>query len=135
MGGMAVSVVRVKPGVRFDVIAPAGFRILSAIDALAVKLGRDITLTCGTDFHQMPDPHCTGEAYDFGITGWSAQEIELAVRFLRLTLGDAFTVLYEVPRLPMDPTLRPLAYVNANATGPHFHIQRKKGTTWPPGQP
>ena len=129
---MSVSVVRVKPGVRFDIIAPAGFRILAAIDALTQKLGRDVLITCGTDSHTLPDPHCKGEAYDVGVFGWSATEIESALRHMRLALGDPFTVLYEVPVRPSDPTLRPLAYVNPKATGNHFHIQRKMNTEYPP---
>lgn len=129
---MGVSVVRVKPGVTFGVIAPAGFRILAAIDGLTSVLGRDVILTSGTDYHQLPDPHSSGEAYDFGVSGWSAKEIALAMTHLRSRLGDPFTVLYEVPTVPTDPALAAIAYANPKATGPHFHIQRKKGTTYPP---
>mgnify|MGYP003500660993 CR=1 FL=1 len=127
-----IPVLRVRDaGVRFDRILPSGFRILAALDRLATTLGRDVVLTCGTDSHVMPDPHVRGEAYDVSIKGWSATDIDTAHKELRSQLGPAFTVLYEVPSQPSDPTLRPIAYVNSKATGPHFHIQVKKGTTYP----
>lgn len=125
-------VLRARPSVKFDTIKPAGFRLLAALDSLPDLLKRDVELTSGTDSHRPPDPHWSGEAYDISIKGWSADEIELALRHLRLKLGDAFTVLYEVPKPPSDPTLRSLAYINVGATGDHFHLQRKKGTVYPP---
>lgn len=127
-----IPVVLTKPGVRFDCIAPAGFRILAAIVACAAALGRDILITSGTDSHSLPDPHARGCAYDIGLANWSADNISQGLTFLRGNLGPLFTVLYEVPRKPLDPTLIPLAYVNSVATGPHFHIQPLKGSTWPP---
>ena len=47
-------------------------------------------------------------------------------------VGDGFTVLYEVPVMPQDTDLRSIAYVNADATGPHFHIQVRKASEYPP---
>lgn len=129
---MSVRVVRAKGDVKFDRIAPAGFRILSALDLLTSKVDRDLLITSGTDFHLPPDPHALGEAYDLSVVGWSVVELALALRFLRLTLGDPFTILYEVPVAPEDATLRSMATVNPHATGAHLHIQRKKGTTYPP---
>lgn len=120
------------PSVRFDVIKPAGFRILSAIDQAAQHVGVDLVITAGTDSHQLPDPHVTGEAYDVSVKGLSAQQIADVKASLTTTLGPLFTVLYEVPATPSDPTLRAIAYVNTAASGAHVHIQRKKGTTFPP---
>ena len=130
-----MNVVRHRPGARFDVIAPAGFRILAALDQTAQDCRVDLMVTCGTDSHAMPDPHVTGEAYDVSVLGLSAQQIADVKANLDAALGPLFTVLYEVPSVPSDPTLRPIAYVNVKATGPHFHIQRKKGTTFPPVWP
>ena len=124
-------VTRVRAGVTFDVIAPAGFRLLAAIDRLTTVVPHDVIITSGTDSHTAPDPHATGEAYDIGVSGWTPGEILAALLFLQTTLGPAFTVLYEVPRLPLDPALAAVAYVNVKATGPHFHLQRCKGTSWP----
>src|SRR5208283_2898249 len=61
-----MNVVRVKDGVEFTVIAPGGFRILSAIDRVAASCGTDLTITSACDGeHSGPnDPHHRGEAYD-----------------------------------------------------------------------
>lgn len=127
-----MNVVRHRPSVRFDVIGPAGFRILSAIDRAAYDCRVDLMITSGTDSHAAPSAHITGEAFDVSVKALSAQQIADVKAHLERSLGALFTVLYEVPQVPSDPTLRPIAYVNAKATGPHFHIQRKKGTTFPP---
>jgi hypothetical protein len=126
-----VNVVRAKADVQFATIAPAGFRILAALDALARTLRKDILLTCGTEAHTNPDPHATGEAYDVGLVGWTPADITTALATLRATLGPAFTVLYEVAQRPSDPALAALAFVNPKATGPHFHIQRTINTVYP----
>ena len=124
-------VLRHRPSVRFDLIAPAGFRILSALDRTAYEVRVDLWITSGTDSHAA-GAHPTGEAFDVSVKGFSAQQIADVKASLERYLGPLFTVLYEVPQVPSDPTLRPLAYVNVKATGSHFHIQRKKGTTYPP---
>ena len=122
-----MNVVRHRPGARFDVIAPAGFRILAALDQAAQDCRVDLMVTCGTDSHALPDPHVTGEAYDVSVLGLSAQQIADVKANLDAALGPLFTVLYEVPSVPSDPTLRSIAYVNVKATGPHFHVQKRKG--------
>ena len=127
-----MNVVRHRPSARFDQIRPAGFRILAALDQAAQSCRVDLMITCGTDSHAAPDPHVTGEAYDVSVHGLSAQQIADVKAILAQILGSLFVVLYEVPAVPSDPTLRPIAYVNVQATGPHFHIQRRRGTTFPP---
>ena len=127
-----MNVVRHRPSARFDVIAPAGFRILAALDQAAQDCMIDLMITSGTDSHVAPDPHLTGEAYDVSGKGLSAQQISDVKTSLEDMLGPLFTVLYEVREVPSDPTLRSIAYVNVKATGPHFHIQRRRGTTFPP---
>ena len=126
-----MNVLRHRPGVRFDHIAPAGFRILSALDQATDACQTDLAITSGTDSHTA-GAHPGGEAYDVSVLGLSADTIEAVYVFLKQTLGPLFTVLYEVPTSPSDPTLRPIAYINAAATGPHFHIQKGRGTTFPP---
>ena len=61
-----MSRVLVKPGVLFSTIAPAGFRLLSAIEAAARALPFDLTITSACDGeHSGPeDPHHSGNAYD-----------------------------------------------------------------------
>lgn len=127
-----MNVLRHRPSVKFDRIAPAGFRILAALDEATQRCGVDLTLTSGTDSHKEPSAHCTGEAYDVSVIGLSVAHAVALHSYLTARLGPAFTVLYEVQRLPEDTRLKAIAYVNAKATGAHFHIQRKKATVFPP---
>lgn len=126
------AIVTHRPAVRFDRIGAAGFKILSAIQRAAETCAWDLEITSGTDSHTAPSAHVTGEAYDLSVKGMSAQTIEDVKKALEAALGPLFTVLYEVPFRPSDPTLRPIAYINTKATGPHFHIQRRKNTIYPP---
>lgn len=127
-----MTILSARPSAKFGVIAPAGFRILSALDQAAQACRFDLVITCGTDGHPPADPHATGEAYDVSVKGMAPETIiDLTVCLERL-LGPLFTVLYEVPVLPPDPRLKALATLNVHATGPHVHVQRKHGTTFPP---
>lgn len=127
-----IHVTRHKPSVRFALIAPAGFRILAAIDALPATIGRDVYLSCGTEGHPPTDPHSTGEAFDISVMGWTGAEIETALRTLRGTLGSAFYAQYEVTSTANDLTPSRLAVVNPAASGSHVHVQRAKSTIYPP---
>ena len=113
-----MAVVRVKPGVEFAVIAPAGFRILSAIDQVTAKCSQDITITSGSDGdHSGPsDPHHTGEAYDVRSQGMQPSDKTNFLADVMTVLGwDQFYGFLEA----------------ANTDNEHFHFQRKKGTTYP----
>ena len=61
-----IPVLRDKEGVQYTRIAPAGHRLLAALDNACVQLGFDLTITSACDgAHSGPnDPHHTGEAYD-----------------------------------------------------------------------
>ncbi len=59
-------------------------------------------------------------------------KIVQAYNYLTSILGALFTVLYEVPSMPANGALQTIAYINAGATAPHFHVQVKKGHTYPP---
>lgn len=127
-----LSVVRVKPGVKFDRIAPAGFVILALCHAATRVLGIDLTISCGSEGHPLEDPHTSGEAYDLSVAAWTADVVLRVRAFFIETLGPPFTVLYETPSMPSEPRLAAIAVVNPAATAPHLHIQRKKGTIYPP---
>ena len=60
-----MAVVKVKEGVT-AILSPAGIRLLGVLDTVARLLGRDITITSGSDGeHSGPDdPHHKGNAYD-----------------------------------------------------------------------
>lgn len=125
-------VLRQLASVQFAHIAPAGFRILAALVETAEHLAVDLMITSGTDSHTPPDPHASGEAYDVSVASLDPARIIGIKNLLEQILGSSFAVLYEVPTLPEDPHLRAVAYLNRAATGSHFHIQRKKGTVYPP---
>lgn len=117
----------------FARIQPAGFRILAALDTATRALGVDLEITCGTEDHAPDDPHSTGEAYDVRTRGLPVAMVLKVLAFLRQMLPEAyFTVLLETPQAFTDPALASAQYVNPHATGQHLHIQRRKGTTYPP---
>lgn len=124
-------VLYVKTGVKFDRIAPAGFRILAALHETAQACVRSLTITCGTEKHGPTDPHTLGEAYDIRSRTLTHADKERIVRTLILTLSDGdddapvetsggwatrwFFVFLEQPGTPHE----------------HFHAQRRKGRIYP----
>lgn len=112
--------VRVKDGVRFDRIAPAGFKILSVIQNATFIFDVDMVITSGTDSHPPNDPHTEGAAYDIRTSNIPDKTVLDIVKYLRANLGPAFFVQYESK------------LINPNATAPHIHVQRKAGTVYPP---
>lgn len=110
--------VRVKPGVEFTTIAPAGFRILAAIQAAVLELGYDLTITSACDGeHSGPDdPHHTGEAYDIRSHDCPDKDVAFA------------TIMRPLPWQEFWGFLEAIGTPNE-----HFHIQRKRGTIYPPG--
>lgn len=112
-----MGVVQVKSNVQFQTIAPAGFRILSAIDQCAAKLDCDLVITSGTDgLHSGPlDPHHTGEAYDVRSHDFSQEQKDLILAQINTMLGDRFYGFLEAPGQDNE----------------HFHWQRAKNTVYP----
>lgn len=125
------SVVYVKTGVRFDRIAPAGMRILSAVEHAARECQRSLTITCGTEAHGPNDPHTKGEAYDVRSRKIPVHEkrhvLQAIMAWLREDEDDApvetagglatrhFFGFLEQPGTPHE----------------HLHIQRRRGTVYP----
>jgi hypothetical protein len=112
-----MSVILVKSNVLFTRIAPGGFRILSAIDQVAAQLGVDLVITSACDGeHSGPeDPHPEGKAYD--VRSHDLGDLkEKVIASIMAILG------YE----------RFYGFIEAEGTdNEHFHIQVKKGTTYP----
>lgn len=114
-----MGVVQVKDGVQFTKIAPAGFRILSAIDQCAASLSHDLVITSACDGeHSGPaDPHHTGEAYDIRTHDFPNGSLKQQVL-------DGI-----MQKLGRD---RFYGFLEAEGTDrEHLHIQRKKGTVYP----
>lgn len=117
----------------FDRISPAGFRILGALESAARALDLNLIITCGTEDHPADDPHTRGEAYDIRVRDLSVENMISVIHFLHEAfVPDAFTVLLETPIGFSDPRLVAIQYLNPQASGPHLHVQPKKGTVYPP---
>jgi hypothetical protein len=114
-----MSVLRVKSGVLFTVIAPGGFRILSAIDQACAKLNiGDFVITSACDgVHSGPeDPHHRGEAIDARSHEFTPEQKDVILANVMTTLGwDHFYGFLESPGTDNE----------------HFHFQVKKGTVYP----
>ena len=107
-----------KSGVLFAVIAPGGFRILSALEQASEKLGIDLVITSACDgVHSGPDdPHYKGEAYDARSHDFDEEQKDKILAAVMLILGwDYFFGQLESPGSPNE----------------HFHYQVKKGATYP----
>lgn len=117
----------------FSRILPAGFRILAALDNATRLIGADLTITCGTEGHGPDDPHTLGEGYDVRVRGLTTPTILKLLTFLHQLLPPSyFTVLLETPTAFTDPDLVKVQYLNPHATAAHLHIQKKRGTVYPP---
>jgi hypothetical protein len=115
---MGDRIVTVKDGVLFTKIAPGGFRILEAINVTARHMGIDLCITSACDGeHSGPnDPHHRGEAYDVRSHDLTPDQKDLVLSYLTTQLPtDFFYYFLESPGTDNE----------------HFHIQVKKGTTYP----
>lgn len=129
-------IVRVKPGVLFTVIAPAGFRLLAAIERTARALAIELTITSACDGeHSGPtDPHHRGEAYDVRTRNLTEPQKDGVLREILNACHDAGD---GSPR-PVDGTPRSLAtgrffgFVEAPGdVNEHIHVQVRKGRVYP----
>ena len=113
-----MSVVLVKSNVLFSVIAPGGFRILSAIDRTAAALDCDLVITSACDgLHSGElDPHHRGEAYDIRSHDFSQEQKDRILAQIMTYLGwDRFYGFIESPGTDNE----------------HIHVQTKKGVPYP----
>lgn len=133
-----MSVVRVFPfpdparRVRFGTIAPAGFRILAALDAVSKDWPDDLTITCGTEAHLPTNPHTLGEAYDIRCNDLPDRDTMDAL--VRAIIGRLSEDSEDVPFQASSgwAVRRFWGFVEAFDTpNLHIHIQRRKGTTFP----
>ena len=111
-----IPVVRVKDNVTFTKIAPAGFRILSAIDGAALRCAHDLTITsaCDSEHSGPEDPHHRGEAYD--VRSKDVLDKQFVLSTIMGQLGEAkFYGFLEDPDTDTE----------------HFHIQVRKGIIYP----
>lgn len=105
----------VKEGVEFTIIAPAGFRILGALEAVARAHALTVTITSACDgTHSGPeDPHHLGNAYDI-----RTHDLPDPAIFLQELQGELGTE--EFYSFIEDP----------NTSNMHIHVQLTKGHTY-----
>jgi hypothetical protein len=132
----AAGAVRVKAGVQFTTIAPAGFAILGALERAARLCRMDLTITSACDgaHSGAVDPHHRGEAYDIRTHEYPD------------TVKDAILWhLLELLRTPGEPLAAPVEGIPRSlatsrffgfleapgAPNEHLHIQLRKGRTYP----
>ena len=125
-------IVTTKDGCEFARIAPGGFALLAGIWLACHHLNLNLEITAGTNDH-VTGRHPAGEAYDLSTHGLGAAQIAALVATLKTFLEPAqFGIWYESAIMPTDARLRPISFVNPDATAPHLHLQVRKGTTYPP---
>jgi hypothetical protein len=113
-----MSIVTVKPGVEFKVIAPGGFAILAAIQQAAevTTIPLVITSACDGEHSGPNDPHHRGEAYDVRTHDMSTTDKHFILGVVLGLLGqEKFFGFLEDPGTENE----------------HIHFQVRKGTTYP----
>lgn len=126
-----MGVLRVKPSVRFDVIAPGGFRLLAALDAAAKARPYDLTITCGSDSHPAADPHSRGEAYDVRTHDLPSEDAK--AQLLHDILAGMDDGPIEINPSPGLNTPHFFGWLeHPHNPDEHIHVQVRRGVTWPP---
>jgi hypothetical protein len=129
-------VVQVKPGVLFTTIAPAGFRLLQAIERAARAVRVELTITSACDgAHSGPeDPHHRGEAYDVRSHGLPEAVKDAVLAQILAACNDDGTG----PAQPVPDIARSLAsskffgfLEGAGTPNEHLHVQLRKGRSYP----
>jgi hypothetical protein len=125
-----MSGVTVKTGVQFTRIAPAGFRLLGALERTARRFEMPLVITCACEAHPAADPHAKGEAYDVRTHGLTPAQKALVLRETLLDLSDGEA---DAPMLAGlgAATRRFYGQIeHAGTPAEHLHVQRRKGTTY-----
>jgi hypothetical protein len=131
-----IGAVRVKEGVTFTAITPAGFRILAAIEGAARALHVDLTITSACDGeHSGPDdPHHCGEAYDVRTHGFTEPVKDTIVFAILRACADAGDGLPEpIPGIPHSrATSRFFGFIESpGEPNEHIHVQLRRGRVYP----
>jgi hypothetical protein len=135
-GELPPGCVRVKPGVTFTTITPAGFRLLAAIEGAARALHVELTITSACDgVHSgTDDPHHCGEAYDVRTHGFGEQAKDTILFAIMRACGDIGAGLPEpIPGIPRSrATSRFFGFIEAPGTpNEHMHVQLRRGRVYP----
>lgn len=124
--------VRFKDGVLpIRMLAPAGVRILAALDVTARRLKRDLIVTCADRDHPPSDPHSTGEAMDVRTHDLDDETKRTILREVMVELQNDATM--DAP-IATDIGLATLHFYGQiekpNQPGEHLHVQRRRFTVY-----
>jgi hypothetical protein len=108
--------IKIKEGVKFDIVAPSGAMILQTIKSCAKFHSCDLTITSGTDGKHSGenDPHHRGEAYD--IRSHDLLQKDSVLEYISQQLGSNFYAFIE----------------DRDKLNEHIHIQIRKGLLFDP---
>lgn len=122
-----------KHGVSFAVIAPAGFRILSALETVARSLNYDLMITSACDGeHSGPnDPHGRGLAFDLRLKPLSPTMKDDVHRMVLLELSDHAEPL-QVVSTGLATELFYAQIEDRGGENEHLHVQLRNGRQYPP---
>ena len=120
-----------KDGCETHTIAPAGFRILSALERCAQVLGHDLVLTCGCDSHPPDDPHTKGQAFD--VRSHDLTDVQKSA--LLIAMMDALkepTMDSVTPKDGGFVTRHFFGWLeHSGSAQEHFHFQQRNGVPYP----
>jgi hypothetical protein len=116
-------------------LAPAGVRILGALDGLARQLQHTLTVTCADKAHGPTDEHTLGEAFDVRTHDLGEDTKQALLHELLIALSDNAST--DVPKpvvsvsMPNLATQRFYAQLeNHGQPDEHIHVQRRKHTVY-----
>lgn len=113
-------------------LAPAGVRILGALDHTARACGVSLVVTCADKEHPASDPHSTGEAFDVRTRNLTDAGMKTRVlQTLIATLADDAGSDQPLPVSIGFATKRFYAQLeNPGQPNEHLHVQRRNGTAY-----
>lgn len=116
-------------------LAPAGVRLLGALDVMARRLGHAFVITCADKEHGDKDPHTLGEAFDVRTHDLPEDVKDALLHELMIELCDDPTT--DAPKtlttvnMPNLATKRFFSQLeNAGQANEHLHCQRRNNTVY-----
>lgn len=128
--------VLVKAGVAFTTIAPAGFRLLAAIERAARQLQLTLMITSACDGeHAGPhDPHHRGEAYDIRTRDLTEGQKDLVLSAIITACNETGAPPpFLIPGVKRSlGTATFFGFLEAPRTvNEHIHVQLRQGRVYP----
>lgn len=128
-----MGVLRTKDSVRFDMISPAGFRMLGELERIARSLKYDLVITSACDGeHSGPnDSHHKGSAFDVRTKTMTADQKQDFLQRLLTVLRDADDTIQKVS-IGYATRLFYAQLEDVGGENEHLHLQLRAGRVYPP---